>query len=186
MWPWGHLAIGYVCYRLAAWLFIRWPPTFAIILTLGLATQFPDMVDKPLAYLTPILPEGRAFAHSLLVAVPLCFLVAVVAIRRDSIEIGSAFIVGYLSHLLGDSYQALLAGRFDAVSFLAWPVLSAPDYATQSFIGHWDKLISSINTISLAEVATGGLPTVIYQGLLAIAVIFLWVGEGTPGLRNTE
>jgi hypothetical protein len=38
----------------------------------------------------------------------------------------AAFGIGYVSHLLGDSYKALLAGRFFDARFLLYPLYPLP------------------------------------------------------------
>lgn len=102
MWPWGHAAVGYLFYS----LFTRWrnhhvPQGYAVW-GLAIGTQFPDLVDKPLAYWVHAIPEGRAFAHSLLFAVPLC--AGILWYRRaDGQCVSIAFTLGSGLHLLSDS-----------------------------------------------------------------------------------
>ena len=48
MWPWEHLAIGYLAYSLLGRLAWRRPPTVGTAITVAFGTQFPDLVDKPL------------------------------------------------------------------------------------------------------------------------------------------
>jgi len=183
MWPWGHLAIGYLCYSAYTRGVLRQRPAHRPTIALAVATQFPDLVDKPLAYWLAVIPEGRSLAHSLLVAIPLCVLVWRVGARRNVPRDGGAFVFGYLSHLLVDGYGALLAGRFGDASFLLWPVLAPPDYATHTFAQHWTQLLGSLREITLHGVITGNLPSVAYQGLLAGLVAVLWIVDGGPGVR---
>ncbi|MGQ4557343.1 metal-dependent hydrolase [Halobellus sp. GM3] len=182
MWPWGHLAVGYLCYS----VFTRWrfrqPPQHRPALVLAVATQLPDLIDKPLAYWSQIIPSGRSLAHSLLIVVPLWILVWRISTRYDARRIGTAFFVGYLTHLLGDSYGALLTSQFDRASFLLWPILPAPEYTTTSFGQHWIQLLTRVRTITVQGFLSGDLPMVAYQGLLAGFVAVLWVIDGTPGI----
>ena len=65
MWPWGHLAVGYLVYSgLSRWRFGRLPGSVAT-LAVALGTQLPDLVDKPLAWTVNVLASGRSLAHSL-------------------------------------------------------------------------------------------------------------------------
>ena len=180
MWPWGHAAVGYLLYALFTYLADREPPGDIATVILAIATQMPDLIDKPLAYSFQVLPTGRSLAHSLLFAVPLCILAWRVA---RSAEQWQAFAVGYGSHLLADSYAALLAGRFEMATFLLWPVLPSPEYSTESFAGHWLQLLDSLSSVTVDSVVAGALPMVVYQGLLAAGVAVIWLLHGTPGVQ---
>jgi len=184
MWPWGHLAVGYLAYRVLAGVANRWPPTRTAMFVLIFATQLPDLIDKPLAYSFSVLPEGRALMHSLLVAVPVClYMFALYGVRSDT---GWAFTIGYLSHLLGDSYRSLLAGQWADVSFLLWPVFPPPDYPTSSFGVHWQQLLAAAGDVTVLGIVTGELPLVAYQALLAGVVVVWWLYEGAPGVRTSR
>lgn len=180
MWPWGHAAVGYLLYASVTYLTDREVPGDVATVVLAIATQLPDLVDKPLAYSVQVLPEGRSLAHSVLFAVPLCVLAWRLA-RAD--EHWQAFVVGYGSHLIADTYGALLAGQFSQASFLLWPVLPSPEYPTDSFVQHWEQLLDAVSSVSLNGALTGALPTVVYQGLLAVGVAVLWAYHGGPGGR---
>ena len=60
MWPWEHLAFGYLLWSL--WLRARGRslPGDWEALVLVFATQLPDLVDKPLAWQLGVLPGGRS------------------------------------------------------------------------------------------------------------------------------
>ncbi|MFA1611788.1 metal-dependent hydrolase [Halobellus rubicundus] len=180
MWPWGHAAVGYLLYASFTYLSDREAPSDVATVVLAIGTQLPDLIDKPLAYSVQVLPEGRSLAHSVLFAVPLCLLVWRVA---RSAEQWQAFGIGYGSHLIADSYNFILAGRFEMVTFLLWPVLPSPDYPTQSFAGHWVRLFESITSVSINGAIRGELPGVVYQGLLAVSIGILWWSHGRPGTQ---
>jgi len=184
MWPWGHLAVGYLAYRVLAGVVNRWPPTQTTMIVLIFATQLPDIIDKPLAYSFSVLPEGRALMHSLLVAVPVClWVLALYGVRSDT---GWAFTIGYLSHLLGDSYRSLLAGQWAELSFLLWPLFPPPDYSANSFGVHWEQLLATAGDVTISGIFTGNLPMVAYQALLAGVVVVWWLYEGAPGIRAAD
>jgi len=170
MWPWGHAAVGY----LLCSLWVRWrdgrAPTAGVVLPLALGTQFPDLIDKPLAWTFSVLPSGRAGAHSLLVAVPL---LAVLWWRFDSPTERRAwvgFAIGYLAHLATDGLYPLLDGEFADLSYLLWPALELPAYEESTgIISHF--LAADITLALLAEL------------LLFAAATLLWAVDGAPGLR---
>ncbi|WP_254535867.1 metal-dependent hydrolase [Halomarina litorea] len=168
MWPWGHAAFGYLLYR--ALLSARGStPTGLPVLALGVGTQFPDLVDKPLAWSFALLPSGRSLAHSLLTAALVIGVGGAVARRYDRRDVAAAFGVGYLSHLLGDALLPLV--RLDVVflRFLAWPLVPPPPYERDSSFA--EHLVS----LEVTPFFAFGL------ALTALAVA-LWVRDGLPGL----
>ncbi len=168
MWPWGHAAFGYLLYRLA--LAARGAlPSGPAVVALGVGTQFPDLVDKPLAWSFGLLPSGRSLAHSLLTATLVVALVVVIARRYDRETVAAAFSVGYLSHLLGDALLPLLELDPVFLRFLVWPLLPPPPYESDS--GFAEHLLS----LELTPFFLFGL------GLTALAM-GLWVRDGLPGL----
>ena len=172
MWPWGHAVFGYLLYR-AALAARDAKPTGPAVLALGVGTQFPDLVDKPLAWSVGLLPSGRSLAHSLLTATLIVLLVAAVARRYDRDDVAAAFGVGYLSHLLGDALAPLVEWNPVFLRFLVWPLLPPPPYdADSSFIEHFANI--EVTPFFLFEF-----------GLVALAVA-LWVRDGLPGLGTLD
>ncbi|WP_224332697.1 metal-dependent hydrolase [Haloprofundus halobius] len=167
MWPWGHLAFGYVCYSLWSRLDAGSPPSGVATLALAFGTQFPDLVDKPLAWTLRLLPSGRSLTHSAFTMVFVVAAVYVYARRRGKRELAVAFGVGYASHLLGDSLYSLLSGEYWELAFLLYP-LTYTDYGVEyGFLYHLSML--SVSSISSPEVG------------LVLAVTALWVLDGAPG-----
>ncbi len=171
MLPWGHAAVGYLCYRLYAFVRHRRPPTGMTVIALAIGTQFPDLVDKPLAWTFGVLPSGRSLAHSLLV---LGVVASVVYWRgRERSEQTRAalfaFGFGWLSHLFADGYTVLL-GRQTCVNYLLWPLAACP----------YDEKDRSIIEFLLAVEFTGG--ALIGVGLAAVAGV-IWLVDGAPGLQ---
>jgi len=124
MFPWEHLAVGYLCYSLFAHLRGR-TPSGPATLAVVIGTQFPDLVDKPLSWALDVLPAG-VFAHSVFVAVPLVALVFVAGWRVGRTEPAIAFAVGYLSHLPGDVLPSVVLGGDPSYWFLFWPAMARP------------------------------------------------------------
>ncbi|UPV76310.1 metal-dependent hydrolase (plasmid) [Halorussus limi] len=170
MWPWGHLAVGYLLYSAFVHVSARRAPDGYATVALALGTQFPDLVDKPLAWTFGVIPNGRSLAHSLIIAVVFLAVLSVLLRLLDRGTVASAFAIGYLSHLLGDALDPLLAGDVYLLGFLAWPLVPAIDYGTeQSFVAHLQEL-------SLAALASD-------EGLFALLTFCLWLYDGAPGVR---
>ena len=170
MWPWGHAAVGYLLCSL--WLRSRdgHAPTAAVVLPLAVGTQFPDLIDKPLAWTFGVLPSGRTGAHSLLVAVPLLTFLWWRLDDDTGRRAWAGFAVGYLAHLATDGVYALLDGEFVELSYLLWPALALPTYEESAgIVAHF--LAADITPYLLAEV------------VLFLAATLLWAADGVPGLR---
>ncbi|WP_224270053.1 metal-dependent hydrolase [Haloprofundus salinisoli] len=167
--PWGHLGFGYVLYTLFVHAVYRRRPADGPTLALAFGTQFPDLVDKPLAWAVQLLPSGRSLAHSLFVAAVVVAVVTVVAARRGYPAAGPAFGIGYLSHLVGDSYTTLLGGRFSEATFLLWPLypITEPDDV--------DEVLVDLVSLPLG-------PELAVTLVLGVCVFALWVVDGRPGL----
>lgn len=133
MWPWGHAAVGYLCYsalRLARGrdLPVAWAPVLAV----GVGTQFPDLVDKPLAWEFGLLSAGRSLAHSLVILLPLLALLWA-WVGDGKRHLVAAFGVGLLSHPLADALYPTLDGRFRTLGFFLWPLLPLPTYEPSEY-----------------------------------------------------
>ena len=170
MWPWGHAAVGYLLYTCLSRLRYRQPPIAIATLALAVGTQFPDLIDKPLAWELGLLASGRGGAHSLLVAAPV---LGVLWWAQDSPTgrlAWGGFAVGYLSHLAADGVYPALQANFQDLGYLLWPVTALPDYSESPSI--------------LAHFATLDLTPRIYAeiGLFALATL-LWLIDGYPGVR---
>jgi len=128
MLPWGHFAVGYICYSLGLRARTGHPPSLPTAIALTLGTQCPDLIDKPLADVLGVLPSGRSLGHSLVIAVVLGLGVWVLAHRADRIPEAGAFLFGHVSHIVVDAVPAALAGRWVELGFLGWPLTPAYRY----------------------------------------------------------
>jgi len=169
MWPWGHLAFGYLCYSLGSRIGTRTSPGDRDTLALAVGTQFPDLIDKPLAWWVGVLPGGRTLTHSLLVAVPLVALGIAVGRRYGFGLPAVAFGVGYGTHLVGDAIGPLTAGRYGELAFLLWPATPTVVYEGEA------SLLWHLTTITLS-------PLFVLEGLLVALVVGLWIADGAPVL----
>ncbi len=113
--------VGYVLIR------DRALPSRQLLFVVFVGSQFPDMVDKPLAYQLGVIPTGRVFMHSLPFALPICLVVLTYSWATDRLQLGVVFAFAYLSHLFTDNYRALLGLGSDQhiPSDLLWPFLPA-------------------------------------------------------------
>ena len=167
MWPWGHLAVGYLLYSFWCRVDNRSPTALGTV-TVAFGTQFPDLIDKPLAWTFAILPTGRTLMHSLLTATLLLGVLWISTRRyKKRLPLG-AFAIGYLSHLAMDVFLPFMQGRFQDMSFLLWPLLPSPSYGTsKSFVAHF----ANFNLT----------PFALFQFVLTGIALAVWIAEGTPG-----
>lgn len=180
MWPWGHLALGYLCYAGYRGLWSWKTPSGWPVILLAFGTQFPDLIDKPLAYWLAILPEGRSLTHSLLIAVPLCLAIYLLARRYQQGELGMGFAIGWGSHLIGDAVNPVMKGSYHEVTFLVWPLLPIPDYEASDFLFHAQKLLVELINLNSQRLMSPGDEPFILQIWLSILVFVLWVAQGMP------
>lgn len=170
MWPWGHAALGYLLYRLGLAATDR-RPTGPAVLALAVGTQFPDLVDKPLAWTLGVLPSGRSLAHSLFAVAVLAAAALYLARRFDRGREARAFVVGHLSHLLGDALVPLVELDATFLTFLVWPLYPPPPYASDSsFVAH-------VADLSLT-------PLLAFEFLLTALALAVWARDGYPGLAT--
>ncbi len=180
VWPWEHLAFGYLVYSVVARRLGGQRPGRADAIALVIGTQVPDLIDKPLGWGTTILPSGYSLGHSLLVAIPLSGLVLALAFLTDNRAVGIAFTIGYLVHLPGDIVYPLLLGGDIRLSFLLWPVVPAADQSTVSVIAHVRHLAG--NFLGFLSTPRGQL-YLLLEALLVGTAALRWFADGLPGAR---
>ncbi|WP_255196471.1 metal-dependent hydrolase [Halorarius litoreus] len=195
MWPWEHLAVGYLLLSLYCHGQTGAPPTDAAVLTVALATQLPDLIDKPLAWQFNVL-SGTSIAHSILVALMLVFVVGIVAGRVGYPSVTAAFAIGYLSHLLGDlAYPMLLGAGHFAWGKILWPgpqrVVSNPGSIASSPVssnppngaGFFSQLIHRLGEFGSFLGTQPGLEYLLMDVLLVATAATLWLLDGHPGVQ---
>ena len=120
-----------VCYILVRH---RRLPSVELAAVTFVGSQFPDIIDKPLALQLNLIPTGRVFMHSLPFAVPIWLVVLAYSWKTDRIRGGVAFVYAYASHLVADNYSALTAGHVP--NDLLWPLRpSIPRPSTPHWAG---------------------------------------------------
>ena len=172
MLPWGHLAVGYLVYSLGYRLRTGVPPEGLAVISLAVGTQFPDLIDKPLAWTFRILPSGRSLGHSLLFAVALGAVVWELGRRYDHRPAAGAFLVGHLSHIVADVLPAVRATQWWQVGALLWPIVPAYQYPRELDRG----ILAFLLGLDLAA-----LPLIGVVG--SVFALGLWVFDGLPGVR---
>ncbi|WP_137289815.1 metal-dependent hydrolase [Natronorubrum halophilum] len=169
MWPLGHVAVAYLCYTLATRARFDAPPAHVPALILVLGSQFPDLVDKPLAWYLRVIPTGRTLAHSLFLLVPLSIAAYALASHYDRREYGIAFAIGAFSHVVVDALPAIWRPEADA-NHLLWPAIPVEEY---------EQVPPTVLGL-LQDSATD--PYFLLEFVLAAITFTLWRQHGYPGL----
>ncbi|WP_436346405.1 metal-dependent hydrolase [Natronorubrum sp. FCH18a] len=166
MWPLGHAAIGYLLYRLTTRVRFDRPPGYRSVLVLMFGTQFPDLVDKPLAWILGVIPSGSGPGHSLVVLGALVIGFGCCTSWHGNREYVAAFGIGALAHALTDAVEVLW-NPYTTTGSLFWPI-SSP--STPTVMGALFEPLSELYFI--AEFALVGI------------VLGWWYRDGCPGLER--
>jgi hypothetical protein len=177
MWPWGHLAVGYVAFSGFVRFRLGGRPSGRAALVLAVATQLPDLIDKPLIWQFGVLRSS--VAHSLLVGVPIAMGLGIGLWARGRPEVGGAFAIGYGSHVFGDLLFGWLFGRPPLLQAFLWPLYRSSAPAAPGFGPKvWELLQKST---ALLESSMGRVYFLLMFVLL-VATLALWIADGAPGL----
>ncbi|WP_138798458.1 metal-dependent hydrolase [Halostella sp. PRR32] len=179
MWPWEHLALGYVVYSLLGHALERKAPSDIGAVAVGVGTQLPDLVDKPLSWGLGITETGYSVGHSLFLAPVVCLAAVALGRRYGDGRIVVAFAVGYLSHLFGDIVYPLFLGRGVAPSVVLWPVVTQPP--SNSHLGFVQLVTRYLVRYARQMAALDVTPYLLFQLCLGLCVLLLWLYDGMPG-----
>lgn len=181
MWPWGHLAFGYVLYSLYTHIWNRKAPSGRLVVVLAFSTQLPDLVDKPLSWTFGIFPSGYSIAHSIFVATPVIigFLGAMWYINRS--EIGMAFGIGYGSHLLSDLLVAIFTSGA-TVGRVLWPLITQPAYDQNLSLSQ--RLVYYLVRYPISILQGENLGIFFLQSTFVFIAVGLWLYDGAPGYNE--
>ena len=179
MWPWEHLAFGYLLLSVPHRALTRRPPGDRAVLALVVGTQFPDLVDKPLAWSLGVLPSGTSLAHSAFVAVPVVVLVLVVARRTGWADAGVGFAVGYLSHLVGDVLYPVMIGRAPGYGAVLWPLVGT---APSESVGLWTRFVDLFGNLLVYLATPAGVFYLVLEAALLGGALAVWLYDGAPGV----
>ncbi|MUW14678.1 hydrolase [Halorubrum sp. CBA1125] len=178
MWPWGHLAVGYVAFSAFVRLGLRSRPSGRAVVVLAVATQLPDLVDKPLAWQFGVLSNGIGVAHSLLVGVPAALALGVALGFRGHPQLGAGVVIGYGSHVLGDLLFAALFSRPPILPAFLWPVYRTPVAAAPGLGAKTWQLLLDSQALLGGEM---GRTYLLIEVLLLGGTVALWIRDGKPG-----
>jgi len=137
-------------------------------------SQFPDLVDKTLAWSVGVLSAGRSLAHSALTAGVVSTAVLLIAVRRGRTEWGLAFTAAYASHLIGDALPKLAEGNYQDLALFLWPVLRVPG---GDGVG---SVLLSLRELAASPV--GYLAVHPARAAILVALVVVWTADGFPGI----
>lgn len=180
MWPWDHLAVGYVVYSLVRRL-ARRPPGDA--LTVGfviVGSQLPDLIDKPLGWVLGVLPSGVSLAHSLFFAVPVCLAVGLWRTHAGRPDDGLAFGLAYLAHLPADAFYPLLLGSEAKTWLFLWPVTPGEHTSPTDVTLYLADLVGAF--LEVLSGPAGAYIIGLEVGTVTLAFV-LWAADGLPGVE---
>jgi len=179
MWPWEHALVAYVGYSLLSRSLRGRPPGEPATILVIVGSQIPDLIDKPLAWWIGLIPAGRSLTHSLLVAGPIVLVVLVVFASLRRSELGIAFGVGYLSHLVGDVVYPVMLGEQAETAFLLYPLVPVESEPAAGLIARTTEFLQEF-VVFLGT--PRGLAYVIGEIGLVVLAVWLWLADGKPGL----
>jgi hypothetical protein len=179
MWPWEHLAVGYLTYSLLTRAAGRTRPSGPAVLALALGTQFPDLVDKPLAWGLGLFDSGVALGHSLLFALPVAAAALFLGRHTGHRVIATAFVVGYLSHLPMDLVYPLALGRPVSIQALLWPLGAG---GGSGAVGVGTRTAALLDVFIDFLATPRGRRYLIAEVALLAGALLLWAADGRPGV----
>jgi hypothetical protein len=177
MFPWEHLAFGYLLYSGLVRLATGGPPRDAAVLWLAVGTQFPDLVDKPLAWSFDVLTSG-VLVHAIPVAVPAVVVLLVVARATGRTRVAAGFAVGWLSHIAADVLYPLMLGNSPAFGVFLWPFVTRPAGIDRTFTENLVRYLGRyLDHLTAAEAATFLAAELALLG----GALVVWHWDGRPG-----
>ena len=123
--PVEHFIVVFIPAVVVAVLVDRRLPTLSFVGAVFVGSQFPDLIDKPLAHEFGLLPSGRVFMHSVPTAAPVWLVVAWYGWRTHRSRLSAAFIAGHASHILADNYRSLQGPDPSLPPDMLWPLMDA-------------------------------------------------------------
>lgn len=183
MWPWEHLAFGYLLWAGSVHLRGRRRVRADEALAVVLATQLPDLIDKPLAWTFAVLPSGVSLAHSLSFALPVTAAAVLLGRRTGRRTAAAAFAVAYGSHLLGDALYPLVRGHSFSPWFALWPFVSVPSNHAHPH-GLLRNVAYYLDGYIAMLLSPRGFAYVVLELALLGAALAVWLYDDTPGLPD--
>jgi hypothetical protein len=179
VWPWEHVAVGYLVLSVLARGWTDEPPTGVSTLWLVVGSVFPDLVDKPLAWSLGVLPSGTSVAHSVFVAVPVVAVTLLLARRAGHTAAAVGFGVGYLVHLPADAVYPAVVGGSVAPGVFLWPLVEGDAGPPVGLLSETGRLLAVLGN-NLTD--TAGLLYAVAALLVVGGAVLLWWVDGAPGV----
>ena len=181
MWPWEHAAIGYLVYSLGLRALGRDPPGDREAVGLLIATQVPDLVDKPLSWVFGVFHTGYALGHSALVALPVGVAALAASRARDRFRLGVAVVTGCWAHLVADVANPLRSGDVPLVERVLWPAVTGTPYEDDLGASRGLTYLSEfVGSLAVLDPVT----LVVVYLLLPLVTLAVWVSDGLPGIGS--
>ncbi|SFC19456.1 LexA-binding, inner membrane-associated putative hydrolase [Halobiforma haloterrestris] len=177
MWPWEHLLVAYGLYSLTTNVLLRRSPSAGETIAVVVASQLPDLVDKPLAWTYGVTETGYAIGHSAFVAPLACLATLVAADRYGDRVLAGAFSLAYGSHLVTDVFNPMRSGRPPEPRVLLWPLASPP---TGDHGGLFDHFVVYFVRYANQPLAGGLSAAVALQLAAGFSIVALWLVDGAP------
>ena len=179
MWPWEHAAVGSLVYSLALRALGREPPGDREAVGLLVATQVPDLVDKPLSWVFGVFPTGYALGHSAFVALPVGTAVLVAGRARDRFRLAAPVVAGYWAHLAADVANPIRTGDGPLIERVLWPAVRGTPYEDDLGAGRGIAyLVEFVGSVAASDPAT----LLVGYALLPLVTLAVWVADGLPGI----
>lgn len=176
MWPWDHLAVGYLTATALLRLTGEEPPDRTVLIAVVLGAVGPDLVDKPLAWVVGLLPSGTSLAHSGLTCAVTVLVLWLVGVPRRPLL---AFAGSYVAHLAGDSAYGMVTNTPGYPEFLLWPLVSVPPAPPTGPV----VTVSTLFGFFLSFLASpAGRLYLLLDAVVLVVTLVVWIRHGTPGL----
>jgi hypothetical protein len=178
VWPWDHVAVGYLCYSGLCRLRCRAPPTDGAAVAVVFGSLFPDLVDKPLSWTFAVVP---VFTHTLVVALPLSATALLISHRVGIPDLGRGFVAGYLLHLAGDLLFPLVTDGVLGHRRLLWPFLP---YRGEPGVGLVEATLGFLGSYAGFLTTPAAAWYMAANVALLGGAVALWVADGRPGVPD--
>ncbi|MDS0282648.1 metal-dependent hydrolase [Haloarcula onubensis] len=178
MWPWEHVAVGYLLY--SGYVHLRHGespgPLAAVAVAVG--ALFPDLVDKPLAWTVAVFPSGVSVAHSVFTVATLCAVVLLLTGWLGRLAAGTAFCVAYAAHVPADALYQLVVGNPLRPEAYVWPLVVIESGGHGGFLDNFRYYL--VRFLAFLTTPRGMLFLGLELALLGTALA-VWVVDDCPG-----
>lgn len=123
--PIEHFIVAVLPLLVVVLIWKRRLPSLQFLWVVFVGSQFPDLIDKPLALEVGLIPSGRVFMHSLPTAIPVLIVIAWYGWRTRRSHLAAGFILAHLSHIVADNYHAFVGPEPSIPPDILWPFTQA-------------------------------------------------------------